>query len=226
MKHFLLLLILSSALLAKKPKEAPALSPLDQYLQEATQRGSEVHSVSPGSLWSPGARLGDLSADLRARRVDDLVTIVVEERASAISRGSVSSTRQSSANAGVNAALGPRTSGWLPNLAGLSSDRRLEGQGETARETVLNTVLAARVTHVLPNGNLVIEGAKAITINSETQRVIVRGIVRPVDLSTGNAVSSEQITMLEVSVAGRGVIGDAVKQPNFLYRFLLGLLPF
>jgi flagellar L-ring protein precursor FlgH len=102
----------------------------------------------------------------------------------------------------------------------------LNGQGETIRETELKTVLSARVTHVLPNGNLVIEGTKAVTVNSETQKVLVRGVVRPYDLSTGNAVRSDQIAMLEVSVAGRGVIGDVVRQPNFLYRLLLGILPF
>jgi flagellar L-ring protein FlgH len=54
----------------------------------------------------------------------------------------------------------------------------------------------------------------------------VRGVVRPFDLTTGNAVQSDQIAMLEVSVAGKGVIGDAVHRPNILYRLLLGLLPF
>jgi flagellar L-ring protein precursor FlgH len=114
----------------------------------------------------------------------------------------------------------------MPNLASLSSNRTLDGQGETVRETVLSTVLTARVTHVMPNGNLIVEAVKNVTVNSETQKVIVRGLVRPIDLSTGNAVRSNQIGMLEVSVAGKGVVGDAVKQPNVLYRILLGLLPF
>ena len=96
-----------------------------------------------------------------------------------MSRGSVSSSRASSANASVNAAFGPRKSGWLPNMASMSGQQKLDGQGETVRETVLSTVLTARVTHVLPNGNLVIEAAKAVTVNSETQRVTVRGVVRP-----------------------------------------------
>ena len=225
MKHILIALLVCSAAAAKKP-EAPPPNSLDEFLQEAMAASGSAQGASAGSLWTPDARFGDLAMDLRARRVGDLVTIVVEERASAVSRGSVSASRQSSANASVEAALGPRTTGWLPNLAGLSSDRRLNGQGETVRETVLNTVLSARVTHVLPNGNLVVEGAKAVTVNSETQRVIVRGVVRPFDLTTTNAVSSDRVAMLEVSVAGRGVIGDAVRRPNILYRILLGLLPF
>lgn len=108
----------------------------------------------------------------------------------------------------------------------MSGQQKLDGQGETVRETVLSTVLTARVTHVLPNGNLVIEAAKAVTVNSETQRVTVRGVVRPFDLTTANAIQSDQIAMLEVSVAGKGVVGDAVRRPNILYRILLGVLPF
>ena len=218
-------LLVCATAYAKKP-QSPVPSSLDAYIHEAGQRSSTNQTTSAGSLWSPDARLGDLTSDLRARRIDDVVTIVVAERASALSRGSVTASRKSSANARVDAALGARSTGWLPNLANLSSDRKLDGSGETIRETELNTVLSARVTHVLSNGNLVVEGTKAVTVNSETQKVLVRGVVRPYDLSTGNAVRSDQIAMLEVSVAGRGVIGDAVRQPNFLYRILLGLLPF
>jgi flagellar L-ring protein precursor FlgH len=225
MKQLVSTLLLCSVAFGKKP-QAPQMSPLEEYIQAAGQHGSATQERTSGSLWSPDARLGDLGSDLRARHVDDVVTIVVEERASAVSRGSVSSSRASSANARVDAALGPRKSGWLPNLASVSGQRKLDAQGETVRETVLNTVLTARVIQVLPNGNLVIEAAKAVTVNTETQRVMVRGVVRPFDLTTANAVRSDQIAMLEVSVAGKGVIGDAVRQPNILYRLLLGLLPF
>lgn len=224
MKHFFVFMICVCAAQAKKPR-VPELTPLESYIQ-SVQPGGHAEDRAPGSLWSPGARLGELASDLRARCVDDVLTIIVEERASALSRGSVSSSRKSSANARVDAAVGPRTTGWLPNLANLSSDRKLDGQGETVRETVLDTVLSARVTHVMPNGNLIVEAVKSVTVNSEAQKVIVRGMVRPIDLSTGNAVRSGQIAMLEVSVDGKGVIGDAVRQPNFLYRLLLGLLPF
>lgn len=225
MKLFCVALLCCSLTFGKKA-QAPQMSPLDEYVRDADQRTSGSQERSSGSLWSPDARLGDLGADLRARHVDDVVTIVVQERASAVSRGSVSSSRTSSANAHVDAALGPRKSGWLPNLASVSGQRKLDGQGETVRETVLNTVLTARVTNVLPNGNLVVEAAKSVTVNSETQRVLVRGVVRPFDLTTANVIQSDQIAMLEVSVAGKGVVADAVRQPNILYRLLLGLLPF
>jgi flagellar L-ring protein precursor FlgH len=90
----------------------------------------------------------------------------------------------------------------------------------------MTTTLTARVAHVLPNGYLVLEGAKNVTVNSEAQMVTVRGIARPTDISPGNLVRSDRLAQLEVRLNGKGVVGDAVRRPFFLYRLLLGLLPF
>jgi flagellar L-ring protein precursor FlgH len=117
-------------------------------------------------------------------------------------------------------------SAGLSRLAGLSSNSELNGEGATTRETHLSTSLSARVVHVMSNGNLVIQGTKQITINDETQTVVLRGIVRPVDIDTGNAILSERIAEMEVRVNGKGVVGSAIRRPFFLYRLLLGILPF
>jgi flagellar L-ring protein precursor FlgH len=82
------------------------------------------------------------------------------------------------------------------------------------------------VTHVLRNGNLVVEGSKNVGINSENQIITVRGVIRPIDLDTTNSVQSARLAQMEIQVNGKGVIGDAVHRPNFVYRLLLGLLPF
>jgi len=82
------------------------------------------------------------------------------------------------------------------------------------------------VTLVLPNGNLVVEGAKDIQVNSERQTVVVRGVVRPADLDTNNIVRSDHMAQIEVRINGKGVVNDVARRPNFLYRLLLGLLPF
>jgi len=78
----------------------------------------------------------------------------------------------------------------------------------------------------MPNGYLVLEGAKNVTVNSETQTVIVRGVARPTDVSPGNLVRSDRLAQMEVRINGKGVVGDAVRRPFFLYRLLMGLLPF
>ena len=123
--------------------------------------------------------------------------------------------------AGATKAAGP-----LANLAGMSGDSKLQGQGTTSRETVLTTTLAARVTHVLPNGYLVLEGSKEIVVNSENQVVTVRGVLRPSDLTPGNVARSDRLAQMEIRINGKGVVGDAIRRPFILYRLLMGLLPF
>ena len=82
------------------------------------------------------------------------------------------------------------------------------------------------MTHVLPNGYLVLEGAKDVMVNSERQIVTVRGVARPQDLSSANTIRSDQIAQMEIKINGKGVVGDAIRRPFILYRILLGLLPF
>jgi len=211
-----------------KAKKAPEPSALDKYIQEALSHGTpSVDQPTPGSLWSPASRLTDLGSDLRAVQVNDLVTVLVDEQASAVVSGDVNTQRQSSVAASITQLLGVKNpTGTLANLAGASNNTQLKGTGETSRTTSLSTTLSARVTHVLPNGYLVLEGSKLVQVSSEHQAVTVRGIIRTIDLSPSNVISSTQIAQLEVKVDGKGVVNDSIKRPNFLYRLLLGLLPF
>lgn len=224
----LILIFLSSCLIEAAPKsKAPQLSPLDEYIASAMVGNEAGRMPTPGSLWTDDGRLGSLANDLRASHVNDIVTIIVSENASAVATGNTKTARSSSAKAKIDALAGiPRAVGPLPNLVGASSQSQLDGQGSTSRGTSLQTTMAARVTHVLANGLLVVEGSKSIVVNSENQLIRVRGVVRPVDLSTGNAVTTDRVAQLEVSVNGKGVVNDAVRRPLFLYRLLLGLLPF
>jgi flagellar L-ring protein FlgH len=208
-------------------KAQAKMTPLDEYIQQASQRGSAGPAGSPGSLYSSTARLAEPVRDLRAFQLDDVVTILVSDRASAISRGATASARESSASASVTSALGQfPAAGALPNLINGGGKQKLDGQGETTRESSLSTTLSARVVHVLPNGNLVVEGTKQISVNSERQNVRVRGVARWNDITSGNSISSDRLAQLEVSIDGRGVVNDAIRRPNVLYRILLGLLPF
>lgn len=202
------------------------MSSLDRYLQDA-ERQAPPPVTSPGSLYDQSGRLADLARDARAAQLNDLVTIVILDKASAVSKGATSTSRKSNAAASISAMGGPvKMPGPLSSLAGLSGSNKLEGQGETSRETELRTTVSARVTHVLPNGNMVVEGTKDVMINSERQKVSIRGILRGKDLLMDNTVSSDRLADLEVRVDGRGVVNDAIHRPNFLYRLMLGLLPF
>jgi len=227
MRNAILLLLFTASttlLPAANNHKKDKLSPIERYILEATAQASSVQA-SPGSLYSSSGLLGDVARDLQARQVNDIVTIVVADRASAVSRGTTSSARKSSASASISSLYGSRAAA-LGSLARLGGQQQLKGQGETSRETVLTTTISARVKSVLPNGYLVLEGDKDIWINSEHQQITVRGVVRWNDIGAGNQVSSDRLANLEVRVNGKGVVGDAIRRPNFLYRFLLGLLPF
>jgi flagellar L-ring protein precursor FlgH len=212
-----------------KPPKPKEISPLDQYVADAMSRPSQPsqNGGSPGSLWSATAILSDMARDLRASRTDDLVTILVTENVNATSTGDTKTSRQSALQASITSLLGPKSAtGALANLANLSTTSSLNGQGATSRQTVLTTNLSARVTHVLPNGYLVVEGHKDTLINSEKQVITVRGVVRPADLDPTNTVSSDRLAQLELLINGKGVVGDAIRRPNIVYRILMGLLPF
>jgi flagellar L-ring protein precursor FlgH len=230
MKRFLLagiIPLLALSAFAKKRPEVPAKPSIEQYVQEATRRSHQASDTTPGSLYVTGGRLTDGFRDLRASQVYDLVTIIVSDKASAVSTGGTNTSRKSNANASVTSLFGPKSAtGALANLANANSTQQLQGQGTTSRESTLTTTVTAEVTDLLPNGNLVIQGQKEIAVNSEKQVITVRGIIRPDDLSSVNSIPSDRVARMEILVNGRGVVNDAVKRPFFLYRILLGLLPF
>lgn len=212
---------------AKKKPKPPEPSALEKYVMEATAAARANNDASPGSLWSSAALFTDLARDLRASRVNDTVTVLVAENASAVSSGNVQSARTSSAKASITALGGvTKATGALANLLGTSGDQELKGSGTVGRQTVISTTLGTRVVQVLPNGYLVIEGVKEIRVASEQQVITVRGVVRPADLGSNNVVQSDLIAQLEVSVNGKGVVGDAIRRPFVLYRLIMGLLPF
>jgi flagellar L-ring protein FlgH len=224
------MLLLSTSLGAqkksRKDQAAKEPSPIDRLLA-TTPPPANSNSTSPGSTFSPTSPLVDLASDVHARNAGDLVTIIVLDQASATSQGVTTQQRTSSANASISSLFGAKSPhNALNNLANINGQQQLNGQGTTSRQTTVSTTVSARVIRVLPNGDLIVEGAKLISINSEFQTVSLRGIVRPVDLGPGNSVSSNQVEDLEVRINGRGVVNDAIRRPNFLYRLFLGILPF
>lgn len=220
--------VLLSARGKKKPAATPVISPIDRLLMSPdTIRTNSASSASPGSTFFGGAPFLDLASDVRARNVGDLVTVVVLDQASATSQGTTSSQRTSAANTSITSLFGPKSAhNALNNLVKMSGQQQLSGQGATTRQTTVSTTVSARVLGVLPNGDLIIEGSKLISINSEFQTVSLRGIVRQNDLGQSDSVGSNQVEDLEVRINGRGVVADAIRRPNFLYRLFLGLLPF
>jgi flagellar L-ring protein precursor FlgH len=159
--------------------------------------------------------------------LDDIVTVLVSEKTSAVANGGTKTARASAANSSITALAGPKSStGALANLLGVTGNTTLNGTGTTSRDTTLTTNISARVIAVLPNGYLVVDAVKDVQVDSEHQLISIRGVVRPADITTSNTISSDRVAEMEIRVNGKGVIGDAIHRPNFLYRLLLGLLPF
>jgi flagellar L-ring protein precursor FlgH len=201
---------------------------LDKYLNSASASGdADAAAVLPGGIWSPATRFSDLSRDLRASQANDVVTILVTEAINAAAGGASTTERASSANAAITSLAGVKSpTGALANLLNQSGDQKINGTGTTTRTATLNATLTARVVRVLPGGLLFIEGSKDLQVNSEQQAINVRGIIRTEDISTNNTIGSTQIADMEIRVNGKGIVGDAIRRPNALYRLLLGILPF
>lgn len=182
---------------------------------------------SPGSLFTAAGPLSNSARDVRANAPGDIVTIVVSDQASASATGGTNTSRQSSGNAQISSLAGTLAAGNpLGSLLDFSNQRKLQGQGETTRAMTLTTTISARVVATTLNGLLVVEGTKQTVVNSERQTIVVRGLIRPVDITPGNIIRSDQMSDLTLEVNGKGVVNDAIKRPNVIYRLLLGLLPF
>ncbi|MDP1569097.1 MAG: flagellar basal body L-ring protein FlgH [Vicinamibacterales bacterium] len=202
----------------KPAKPADSYDVLFQRYLEAARTGSVTPATAPVRVdWLAG-----LTADPRARGVNDLLTVHVVEAIAA--SGSAGSTlgKNSSAGASVGSFFGlpDRIPGIDPsNLAGTSAKSDFKGSGVTNRSGALTAVMTVRVSEVLPNGDLVLEGAREIDINGDRQIVVLTGVVRVMDVPTSNVVPSTAIGQLRIRYFGRGLMRDNL-QPGWLIRIL------
>ena len=195
------------------------------YVESAAQSRNETQSGT-GSLWTSSGHRSNLFRDLKARHVNDVVTIRVSETTQAVASADAKNARATSATAGFSNLFGvEKAVKELPTLVSGKSDSGFEGKGSTSRATTLETSLTARVTEVLPNGYLVVEGKREVRVNNENQSVYLTGVVRPEDISSNNVVLSSAVAQMSVRVQGRGVVSQPIK-PGWLYRILTGVLPF
>jgi flagellar L-ring protein FlgH len=199
---------------APKPSEYDAL--FLKYLAEA--RATAQTPQTPDSLWMAG-----LNGDLRARRVNDLVTVRVIELVTAQGSADSSLDKSSSAAASVTNLFGAESKfpGWLDptSLAAASADTSFKGGGSTTRTGSLTAALTARVVEVLPNGDLALEGVREIDINGDRQIIVLTGVARTADIGPGNVVPSTAIGQMRIRYFGRGLIKDNL-QPGLLVRVL------
>lgn len=199
---------------------------LAQYVERVRTENLNVQAT-PGSIWTDSGRLTRMSTDVRAMRPHDLISVVVMENMAASRDGTVKNSRSSSANSQVASLLGNLHPGSaLQNLVNQSSSAALNAQGVTQTNSSLSTVFGGQVVDVLPNGMLVIEAARQVEFSQQTETIVLRGLVRPEDISQQNQVLSTAISSLELEVRGKGIISDYTRRPNILIRLLQQLLIF
>ena len=161
----------------------------------------------------------------------DILTVLVTIDDSAQIGNTTATTRTSSNDVGLGGALGSIFNSVAPAdvdasaAIGTSSGISNAGNGSVNRSERMTTQVAAVITQVLPNGNLVIEGRQEVRVNFEVRDLIVAGIVRPEDIGSDNTISSTKIAEARIAYGGRGQITD-MQQPRYGQQVLDAILPF
>ncbi|MGC9157976.1 MAG: flagellar basal body L-ring protein FlgH [Terracidiphilus sp.] len=207
-------------------KATPPELALDAYIKRVrAEHAAEVRT--PGSIWCTEGRLVRLGTDAKAVRLHDVVSIVVSESLQASTGGQIKNSRASSASSGLTGLFGAlKSSNNLQNLLGASASSGLTAQGQSTTDSSLQTTFGAEVVDVLPNGMLVVQATRELTFSQQTQLILLRGLVRPEDVSAQNQVLSSDMTDLELEVTGKGIVNDSTYRQSALMRFLQKFLVF
>jgi len=216
------LLVSACAVSPKDIGRVPHLTPVGAGLTApqpnmAIKREVAERAHANGSLWHE--RGSDLFRDPRARRIGDTLTvkISIKDKASFDSQSNRSKSAKSNIRAGFDYAIatkGLTNAGDASAGANANSSSTHDGRGGTSRSETIQLLLAAVVTHRLPNGNLMIRGTQEVRVNFEVRVLTVAGMVRPKDIAPDNTVSYDKIAEARISYGGRGRISE-VQQPSW-----------
>jgi len=205
------------------PTARPGYKPVQMPMPAA-----QPASYNPNSLWRNGSRA--FFKDQRAHQIGDILTVQVNITDKAIIANETQRSRDTKEDSGIDNFFGkskvPVLNTAVPTRIFTSdSTTSLDGKGSVNRSEALQTNVAAVVTQVLPNGNLVVEGRQEIRVNFEIRELIVGGIVRPEDIQSDNTIDSSKIAQARIAYGGRGQITD-VQQPRYGSQVLDVILPF
>lgn len=181
-----------------------------------------------GSLYSEDAQNGSLLSDFKARRVGDLVFINIVESSTATVASGAKRGRDSGTLGGLVGAVGALPvpgAAVVGAVAGGLGSRKYEGSGTTNRTSTVQARIVARVTEVLPNGDMRIAALKKVKINKEDEKLALSGIVRARDVGADNSIPTTSVGELQVELNGKGV-ASADNAPGWLFRLFEKISPF
>ena len=206
------------------PTARPGYKPVQMPMPAA-----QPASYNPNSLWRNGSRA--FFKDQRAHQVGDLLTVQVNITDKAIIDNETKRSRSNTEDSGVTDFLGSKTivnpaKAILPGrILTADSTASSDGKGSVNRSEALQTNVAAVVTQVLPNGNLVVQGHQEIRVNYEIRDLQIAGVLRPQDISSTNTVPLDKLAEARVSYGGRGQLTNN-QQPRYGQQLLDIVAPF
>ncbi|MGD0023402.1 MAG: flagellar basal body L-ring protein FlgH [Xanthobacteraceae bacterium] len=216
--------------------QEPPLSPVDNPTTKPGYKPVQMPmptpqpvTYNPNSLWVNGSRA--FFKDQRAHQVGDILTVKVNINDTAQFQDQTQVTRTATEDSGISNFLGANTivnpaKAILPgSIITANSNSQSDANGSINRQDQLLTNVAAVVTQVLPNGNLVIEGKQEIRLNSEMRELLVAGVARPEDIDSDNTIELPKIAEARVAYGGKGTISN-IQQPPWGQQALDVLLPF
>lgn len=188
--------------------------------------------ASAGSLWTKkGANEASMVADMRAQAVGDILTVVVQETASAQSSRRTKTDKSANMSAEIEKFFySPEGSdflthnGVMPGME-LGGSNDFTGGGQISNSQSIVAQAAVTVIDLLPNGNLVIEGSRLVSFSGEKQYAVLRGVVRPQDIANGNSILSSNIADARVEFISQGAISESQKR-GWWTRFYDAVNPF
>jgi flagellar L-ring protein precursor FlgH len=172
-----------------------------------------------GAIYQAGQQM-ELFADLKARRVGDVLTIVLNESTNA-AKTAVTKTAKTTtvANTGPTIFGKTITTKGVPILnTTMNGADSFDGEGSSAQSNSLAGSLTVTVMDVQANGNLVVQGDKTLKLNQGDEFVHISGVIRPADIATNNTVTSDRLADARISYSGKGVV-DSSNRMGWLARF-------
>lgn len=211
----------------ENPTSKPGYKPVSMPMPAA-----RYEEKQPNSLWAGGSRK-TFFKDQRAKDVGDILTVLIEIDDEANLKNETSRDRTASEEAGAPNVLGFENylgkafpDGVNPStLLSVDSTSNTEGTGEIKRNEEVNLKVAAIVSQILPNGNMVVQGRQEVRVNFENRILEISGIIRPEDITIENTIGYEKVAEARIAYGGKGQITD-VQQPRLGQQVIDILSPF
>jgi len=193
----------------------------DPYYAPVYPAAPPVNIVKTGSLFN-ASNLDSLYADVKARRVGDIIEVILSENTSAKKKANNNTKKDNSFNLSPVAALGKSvTIGGNEISLGLTQASEFKGSGTSDQSNSLTGSISVSVVQVLDNGNLIVRGEKWITLNNGDEFIRLNGIVRPQDISADNQIESIRVANARIQYSGTGSFADSQRM-GWLARFFNG----